>query len=188
VGSLLELGTPHRFTVDAYHRMMEIGILCEDDHVELLEGLIVEKPPHDADHADTITNLNRMLVMSLEHAFDVRPLLPLTLDEQSEPEPDLSVVPADPGSPREHPHHALLVVEVASASLARDRDVKARLYARASIPEYWLVDTDRRCVEVYREPDTGQGRYRSKEVPSGGEVLECRSLPGVSLPLPQIFG
>jgi Uma2 family endonuclease len=77
---------------------------------------------------------------------------------------------------------------VASGSLARDRAVKAQLYARALIPEYWLVDTERRRIEVYREPDAAQGHYRSKEVRSGEEVLECRSLPGVSLPLSEIFG
>lgn len=185
---LTTLGTPHRFTVDAYHRMMESGILNEDDHVELLEGVIVEMSPQGVAHARIITRLTRLLVLSLGDSFDVRPQLPLTLDGQSEPEPDLAVVPADAESPGEHPHHALLVVEVASASLARDRAVKARLYARASIPEYWLIDTDQACIEVYQDPDATQGRYRSKEVRSRKEVLECRSLPGVSLPLSRIFG
>jgi len=185
---LASVGTPHRFSVDAYHRMLESGILDEDDHVELLEGVIVEMSPQGAAHARIITRLNKLLVLSLGDAFDVRPQVPLTLDGQSEPEPDIAVVPANAAARDEHPHHALLVVEVASASLARDRDVKARLYARASIPEYWLVDADKSCIEVYRDPDAVQGRYRSREVRSGGDVLECRSLPGVSLPLSRIFG
>ncbi|WP_224248569.1 Uma2 family endonuclease [Hyalangium gracile] len=185
---LAALGTPHRFTVDAYHRMLESGILDEDDHVELLEGVIVEMSPQGAAHANIITRLTRLLVLSLSESFEVRPQLPLTLDAQSEPEPDLAVVPAAARSRGEHPHHALLVVEVASASLARDREVKARLYARASIPEYWLVDVERECIEVYRDPDEAQGRYRSREVRSGGDVLECRALSGVSLPLSRIFG
>jgi Uma2 family endonuclease len=185
---LTTLGTPHRFRVDAYHRMLEAGILSEDDHVELLEGVIVEMSPQGAAHADIVTKLTRLLVLSLGHSFDVRPQVPLTLGEQSEPEPDIAVVTAEARRRGEHPHHALLVVEVASASLSRDRDVKARLYARASIPEYWLVDVERECIEVYREPDAVQGRYRSREVRSGGEILECRALEGVSLPLSQIFG
>jgi Uma2 family endonuclease len=185
---LTTLGTPHRFTVGAYHRMLESGILSEDDHVELLEGVIVEMPPQGAAHARIITRLTRLLVLSLGDSFDVRPQLPLTLDGQSEPEPDLAVVPAEAVPSGEHPHHAHLVVEVASASLTRDRAVKARLYARASIPEYWLIDTDQACIEVYRDPDASEGRYRSREVRSGGEVLECHSLPGVSLPLSRIFG
>ncbi len=185
---LASVGTPHRFSVDAYHRMLESGILDEDDHVELLEGVIVEMSPQGAAHARIITRLNKLLVLSLGDAFDVRPQVPLTLDGQSEPEPDIAVVSASAAPQDEHPHHALLVVEVASASLARDRDVKARLYARASIPEYWLIDADKACIEVYRDPDAAQGRYRSREVRSGGDVLECRSLSGVSLPLSRIFG
>ncbi|MFL5345309.1 MAG: Uma2 family endonuclease [Hyalangium sp.] len=185
---LASVGTPHRFSVDAYHRMLESGILDEDDRVELLEGVIVELSPRGVAHARIITRLTKLLVLSLGDAFDVRPQVPLTLDGQSEPEPELAVVPASAVPSDEHPHHALLVVEVASASLARDRDVKARLYARASIPEYWLIDADKACIEVYREPDAAQGRYRSREVRSGGEVLECRSLSGVSLPLTRIFG
>lgn len=182
------LGTPHRFTVDAYHRMLESGILSEDDHVELLEGVIVEMSPQGAAHADVITNLTQLLVMSLGKSFRVRPQLPLTLDDQNEPEPDIAVVPAGAKRTGEHPHHALLVVEVASGSLARDRAVKAQLYAHALIPEYWLVDTERRRIEVYRDPDAAQGHYRSKHMCSGEEVLECRSLPGVFLALSEIFG
>jgi Uma2 family endonuclease len=185
---LTTLGTPHRFRVDAYHRMLESGILSEDDPVELLEGIIVEMSPQGAAHARIITRLNRLLVQSLGDSFEVRPQLPLTLDEQSEPEPDLAVVSAEGVPPDEHPHHALLVVEVASGSLARDRNVKARLYARASVPEYWLVDAERKCIEVYRDPDAGQGLYRSRVVLSGGEVLECSALAGVSFALPRIFG
>ena len=185
---LTTLGTPHRFSVGAYHRMLESGILSEDDPVELLEGVIVEMSPQGAAHARIITRLTRLLVLSLGDAFDVRPQLPLTLDGQSEPEPDLAVVPADAEPPGEHPHHALLVVEVASASLAHDRAVKARLYARACIPEYWLIDTDQACIEVYRDPDAAEGRYRGREVLSGEEVLECRSLPGISFALSRIFG
>lgn len=184
---LTALGTPHRFRVEAYHRMLEAGILGEDDHVELLEGVIVEMSPQGAAHARIVARLNRFLVLSVGEAFEVRPQLPLTLDEQSEPEPDLAVVPAESGLSNAHPHHALLVVEVASASLTHDRQVKARLYARASIPEYWLVDAERRCIEVYRDPDAAQGHYLSREVRSGAEVLECRSLAGVSLPVSKLF-
>jgi Uma2 family endonuclease len=181
------LGMPHRFTVGDYHRMLEAGILGEDDPVELLDGVIVEMSPQAAAHARIITRLTRLLVLSLGDSFDVRPQLPLTLDEQSEPEPDLAVVRAELVPPGEHPHHALLVVEVASSSLARDRTVKARLYARASIPEYWLVDAERECIEVYRDPDATEGRYGSMETLSGEDVLQCRSLLGVSVSLRAAF-
>lgn len=185
---LAALGAPHRFSVDAYHRMIDAGILGEDDRVELLEGVIVAMSPQSVAHARIITRLTRMLVLHMGEAFEVRPQLPLTLDERSEPEPDIAVVPAGVQPPGEHPHHALLVVEVAGASLARDRDVKARLYARAAIAEYWLVDVERERVVVYRDPDAMQGRYQSREMRSGDEVLECRSLPGLSLPLSRLFG
>jgi Uma2 family endonuclease len=136
-----------------YDRMIEIGLFDEDEHVELLEGILVAVSPQGAPHAYAVQNLTTLLVRSLAGRSDaiVRPQLPLALGADSEPEPDVAVVP--PGDyAKAHPTQALLVVEIAHDSATKDRQWKARIYARAAIPEYWVVDLKQRCVHVHREP------------------------------------
>ena len=175
------------FSVAEYHRMLDAGILGEDDHVELLEGAVVEVSPQGARHARVIQRLTRAFVRGLGDAFVVRPQLPLTFRD-SEPEPDLSVVRAeDAASPDEHPSRALLVVEVSRASLTHDRSVKARVYARAGVAEFWIVNTIDRVVEVHRDPDEVGARYRTILSVGKGETLAPADLPGFSLPVRTLF-
>ena len=176
-----------RFSVAEYHRMIDAGILGEDEHVELLEGEIVEMSPQEKPHAQATTRLNRWLTRALGDEYTVRVQMPLTL-RRSEPEPDLAVVraPAE-ASARRHPTTALLVVEVADSSARHDLEVKARIYARARIPEYWLVLVRRRVVEVLTSPDPKRGVYRKRVTLSEGEALRPRALPGVSLAVLSLF-
>ena len=118
----------------------------------------------------------------------VRPQLPLTLVDDSEPEPDLAVVRArDAESGERHPRTALLVVEVAGESLPLDRQAKAVLYARAGIPEYWIVNLGDATVEVRREPDAASGTYRTRTVARGGETLIAGTVPGLSIAVADLF-
>lgn len=125
----------------------------DDERVELLEGMLVAVSPQGAPHAFVITQLNRLLAEALRGAaaFVLRPQLPLAISDESEPEPDFAIVPAGDYS-RAHPGTALLVIEVSESSLPKDREIKARLYARASIAKYWIVDLAGRAVEIYRDP------------------------------------
>ena len=167
--------------------MIDAGIVGEDDHVELLEGAIVEVSPEGERHARVIERLTRALVRALGEEFKVRPQLPLTLVD-SEPEPDIAVVRAeDAASADEHPGRALLVIETSSGSLGHNRSVKARVYARAAIPEYWLVNLNGRCVEVHRDPDPASGRYRTVASVAAGETLAAAGLPGFSLAVASLF-
>ena len=144
---------PKRWTRREYDRMAEAGILDPDEHVQLIEGEIVTMTPQNSPHSAAIGLVETALRQIFGPAHWIRTQLPIIVDPDSEPEPDLTVVA---GSPREyvheHPRTALLVVEVADTTLALDRDRKARVYARAGISEYWIVNLAERCLEVYRDP------------------------------------
>jgi Uma2 family endonuclease len=174
-------------TVSDYHRMVQAGILGEGDRAELIEGVIVEVSPQSEVHAQVIQRRTRLLYRSLPDEFAIRCQLPLRLGDRSEPEPDLAVLRAeDARSHREPPSRALLVVEVAGESLRKDRDVKANLYARFGVPEYWIVDLEARAIEIRREPGS-DGRYRSvSTVPSAGEATSA-ALPGLQVLVSALF-
>jgi Uma2 family endonuclease len=143
-----------RFSVAEYHKLIEIGILTEDDNLELLEGYLVHKmsrnPPHDA----TIQKVMKRLFRALPPGWDLRVQSAITLTT-SEPEPDLAVVRGDENSYLTHhpvPADIGLVIEVAEATLNADRIDKGRIYAQAGIPIYWIVKLVDGQVEVYTAP------------------------------------
>ena len=165
-----------------YERLVEAGAF-ESERVELLEGFLVELSPQRAPHASAIEVLTELLYAARQPGHKVRVQLPLALGDESEPEPDLCVVPA--GDHRQsHPSEALLVIEVAESSLAKDRR-KAAVYAAAGVPEYWLVDIDNRRVEVRTQPEGG-AYLRQETIAAGGE-LASSALPGLKVPVDQIF-
>lgn len=140
--------------------MVAAGLLHEDEHVQLIEGEILQMTPQYPPHAATIQLLDRMLRPVFGVDADVRAQLPLALSDDSEPEPDLAVVAGRARDyVREHPTTALLVVEVADSSLAFDRRRKGRIYAAAAIQEYWIVNLADRVLEVYRAPAAGAGGF-----------------------------
>jgi Uma2 family endonuclease len=160
--------------------MIEIGLFDEDERVELLEGFLVAASPQGAPHAYTVQSLTTRLIRSLGAPGDaiVRPQLPLALGADSEPEPDIAVVP--PGDyARAHPAAALLIIEVAHDSVTKDRQWKARIYAKAAIPEYWVVALKQRCVHVHREPGTDAYAQVTRE--SEDSVLRPQVLAGVEI-------
>ncbi|MBI4612325.1 MAG: Uma2 family endonuclease [Planctomycetes bacterium] len=165
----------HRFTVDQYHRLGELGILVEDDRVELLAGWIVPKMVHNPQHDAAIQLLDEAIRRLLPNGWRLRIQSSLTTAD-SEPEPDLAVVrgPAR-GYLSRHPsaEDTALVIEVADSSLARDRGTKLRVYAGARIETYWIVNLVARQVEVHREPSGGEPEpiFRSCRVYSVGEKV-----------------
>ncbi len=172
--------------MDEYHRMIEAGILDEDEHVQLIDGFLIAMTPQGEPHAQVIQRLNRLLVRSVGEGLVVRPQLPLTLGD-SEPEPDLAVVREADLSRDRHPGAALLVVEVAADSLRVDRGAKAVLYARAGIPEYWIVSLEDSTVEVLRDPDASAGAYRARVVLAVGESVTTPSVPGLAVDVAGLF-
>lgn len=142
-----------RMPRERYDRLVEAGIFGPEDRIELLEGLLVVREPQGGRHATVVALVRAAIEKAFGRAYYVREEKPIALDEQSEPEPDVVVVP---GRPRDyldaHPSRPVLVVEVAETSLALDRLRKGRLYARAGIADYWVVNLIDEVLEVYREP------------------------------------
>jgi Uma2 family endonuclease len=177
-----------RISVERYHRMGEAGIFREDEHVELLGGVLVVKEPQGGDLGAMIEYLTGLLTRGVGPTYGVRVQLALALGPHSEPEPDFAIVPARTrGAPREHPHTAILVVEVARTSLRIERGVKAALYARAGILEYWIVNLQDLVVEMHRDPEPAHARYRDRQVLRGDDVLAPLDLPGPRLTVAELF-
>ena len=177
-----------RITVDEYHRMIGAGILGEDEHVQLLAGTVVATTPQGRPHARVVQRLTRLFVRAVGDDLEVLTRLPLTLLDDSEPEPDLAVVKAEDAQPGEHhPRTAVLVIEVAGESLRLDRQSKSALYARAGIPEYWIANLTEAAVEVHRDPDPAAGAYRAKTVVRSGEALPAATVPGVTTDVAALF-
>src|SRR5262249_2205745 len=163
-----------RFTVDEYHKMIEAGILDEDEHVELLDGVVVvaRVSPQGEPHAYAVQELNRILTRQLGDEYRVRPQLPVTLGDRHEPEPDFAIVRTeDSRRGGGHPTRAIVYIEVADSSLRKDRRLKASLYARYGTPEYVIVNVGKETLEVHREPDPSEGRYRTSLTLTRGDLF-----------------
>lgn len=164
-----------KFTVDEYDRLIEAGLLTNDDRVELLEGYVVLKMPSNPPHEFATTALFRRLDRIVPAGWVTRCQQGVALSE-SRPEPDLAVTS---GCERDfatrHPMATDLglVAEVSDSSLDRDIQDKTRIYARDRIPVYWVVNLVDRRVEVYTDP-TGPGddpRYHTLRVFGPGSAV-----------------
>lgn len=164
-----------RLSVDQYLEMVAKGIIQEDDPVELLEGWVVPKMTKNPDHWICVTLIRDALTRMSIAGFFVHSQDPVRT-EDSVPEPDIALVrgkPRDYRSGNPKPENLALVVEVADTSLRRDRTTKRRIYARAEVPVYWIVNLKDREIEVYAEP-TGPGKsptYKAtQQVGPDGEI------------------
>jgi len=169
--------TLKQWTVEDYHRMLRAGILSSEDRVELLEGQIVEMVPQNPPQASRIDDGGDYLKVNPNGYVPVLELDNGTLAPGSEPEPDFAIVRPDPNRYRDRhpgPQDILLLIEVADATLTRDRSYKAVIYAKAGIPEYWIIDLPQRQMIVLHDP---QGETYQKEQILGADdqraPLQC---------------
>jgi hypothetical protein len=171
---------PHRFSIEQYERMVEAGVLTENDRVELIDGQIVEMPPIDPQHSFPVQKLASIFHRVLAEKVAIRVRDPIRLPPDSEPEPDIVLVI---GPHRRYvarhpePSDILLVVEVAYTTKRFDADTKLPMYARAGIAEVWLVDVPAHRIEVYRDP-TGT-TYGFSEVATTRGSIACAAFPDV---------
>ena len=173
----------HRITVEHFYRMAEVGLFEDDARVELVNGEIIDVPPMGSLHAGTLHRVASALSMALGARAMVRQQLPLRLNEDSEPLPDIAVVkPRADHYTSSHPAPAdtWLVVEIGDSTLRYDRDVKARVYARAGVPEVWVIDLPENRVHVYRSPSNG--KYGTAETVELGR-LALTAFAGVEVNL-----
>ncbi len=156
----------HRFSVKVYDRMVRDGTLTDEDRVELLEGVVYDKMPHNAPHDSCLYRLHTRLLLALApQGWVVRCQSEVTFPA-SVPEPDVAVVPGPEGlydEVRPTAADLLLVVEVSDTTLSRDRGLKQRVYARSRVPVYWIVNLVDGVVEVYTDPRGGRSpAYRTR--------------------------
>ncbi len=144
-----------RCTVRDFYRMAEAGVLSPDCRYELLNGDIILMQPIGESHAGNHDWLNHALITRLGDHYWLRTQNPVRLDNYSEPQPDFAILkPRKDGYRTAHPGpgDTLLVIELATSSLAYDIGKKQRAYAKAGIPEYWVVDLTGKQLHIFRKP------------------------------------
>src|SRR6266850_7626822 len=142
-----------RFTRAEYERLIDLGVFQPGEAIELIGGELMVAEPQGAPHYTAIRKTAKALEAVFGPGWEVRQQGPIGLDDESEPEPDIAVVPGAPEDYRHaHPSRPALTLEISVSSLATDRERKASLYARAGLSDYWILNLIARVLEVYREP------------------------------------
>jgi Uma2 family endonuclease len=178
--------TLRHWTRVEYDRFVDLGVF-EGEPLELIGGQLIVAEPKGTYHSSAVTAADYALRAALPPGWIVRNQQPVLLDDESEPEPHLVVVP---GSPRDyrhaHPARPPLAVEVADSSLAFDRREKGSLYARAGIPDYWIVNLVESVLEVHRDPEPDAAaaygwRYRSITILAPPAVVVPLEFPSIRI-------
>lgn len=166
-----------------YDQLVAAGAF-EDERVELLHGTLVAMSPQDPRHTTPIQHLTMLLVPALVGRALVRVQAPFAASDDSEPEPDVAVVPLGDYK-ADHPARAHLVIEVALSSTKKDRLVKAPLYAQSGVDEYWLVDVTAGVIEVYRSPSSNG--YATVTKQGAGDMIAMVTFADVSVSVDDVF-
>ena len=178
--------TDRRWTRKEYDRLGELGMF-PDEPLELIGGHLIVAEPKGTYHVTSVGMVSRALRAALPPGWLLRLQDPIALDDESEPEPDVAVVPGDLSDYlTEHPQRPVLVVEVAESSLAFDRRRKGSLYARGGVQDYWIVNLVDHLLEVYRDPVADASvvygwRYRSVERITTAGSVTLLALPTVRI-------
>jgi Uma2 family endonuclease len=175
-----------KWTIDEYHRMIAAEIL-RDRRVELLKGEIVEMSPEGEPHAYCSDEAGEYLAKLLGERAKIRQAKPITLPNDSEPEPDVAIVQRLGRDYREHhpyPENIFWLIEYANSSLEKDLEIKSKIYAEAGIPEYWVVNLKKLHLVVFREPL--EGDYATKLTLTAG-IIQPLAFPDVSVSVEQII-
>ncbi|QIR36591.1 Uma2 family endonuclease [Tolypothrix sp. PCC 7910] len=162
--------TTAKWTIDEYHRMIAAGIL-DDRRVELLKGEIIEMSPEGEPHPYFSTEAGEYLSRILGERATIRPAKPITLPNNSEPEPDIAIVQRLGREYLNHhpyPENIFWLIEYSDSTLEKDLEIKSKVYAEAEIPEYWVVNLRKRQLIVFRDPQDGE--YASKSTLTGGTI------------------
>jgi Uma2 family endonuclease len=180
---------PRLISVAEYHHMAEVGILQPDEKLELINGQIIEHMvPQRSFHAAAVNRTNRLFFgYSLPNAL-VRSQLPITLNNFSEPEPDIAIVKLDPSDYDDHHPTAAdiyLIIEVADSTLKTDLEIKSLLYAQNGISDYWVLDLNHRQLQVFREP-TEQG-YQQQFILEDDASIQPLTFSQITIPIAKML-
>ncbi|KAB8330163.1 Uma2 family endonuclease [Scytonema tolypothrichoides VB-61278] len=175
-----------KWTIDEYHRMIAAGILSERK-VELLKGEIVEMSPEGKPHAYSSHEAGEYLTQLLGKRATLRQAKPITLPNDSEPEPDIAIVQRLGREYREHhpyPENIFWLISYANSSLEKDLETKTKIYAEVGIPEYWVVNLKKLHLVIFREPLDGE--YATKFTLTAG-TIQPLAFPDISVSVEQII-
>jgi Uma2 family endonuclease len=168
-------------TVQEYHRMAEIGILDEDERVELLAGQIVKMAAKGTAHGAALKRTVELLQNLLWGLVLLSIQDPVRLNDFSEPEPDIALLVRDPLYYEDRhptPSEVYLIIEVADTTLRTDLGIKATIYAQSGIADYWVLDVNNRQLHVFREPN--QDGYQSIVVLGDDASISPLQFPDIS--------
>ncbi|MGB3849750.1 MAG: Uma2 family endonuclease [Tunicatimonas sp.] len=170
----------HLINTDTYHRMIETGILTEEDQVELIHGEIISMSPVGKLHIAVVDRISNLIKEIVGKQVIVRTQSPIVVPDHSEPEPDITLLKPDPdfyATQAAQPEDVLLVIEVAHTTWGTDYEIKRPLYASAGIPELWLVNVNKHEIEVHRTP--APGTYKNISILQSGDTVAV-PVPGVN--------
>ena len=178
----------HKFTVDEYIQMAQVGILSREDRVELVDGVILEMAPIGRPHEIRVNRLARLLGRIVPDNIEVSIQGTIRLNDMTGPEPDITLLTPVASLDEENipqPEGILLVIEVSGSTLRSDRGEKARRYAQSGIPELWIFVLEDGEIEVCRQPAlegySNVRRYRR------GDTLTIQALPDVRLAVNELL-
>ena len=182
-----------RFSRVEYEKLIDLGFFQPGDPIELIGGELMVAEPQGAAHYTAIRKTAKALELAFGPGWDVRTQGPVGLDDESEPEPDVAVVPGSLDDYRRaHPSRPVLTVEVSESSLRIDRQHKGSVYARAGLADYWVLNLVDRVLEVYREPVADSAapfgwRYGRSEVFGADARVAPLAAPAASIPVARLL-
>ncbi|NJO18081.1 MAG: Uma2 family endonuclease [Thioploca sp.] len=174
----------HKLQITQFHQMRVAGIFRSEDRIELLEGELIDMPPIGPAHSGKTNQLSRLLLQAVGNTAIVSVQNPVMLSEDSESQPDLAILRWREdfyATTHPQPQDILLIVEIADTTASVDRTYKIPLYAQYNIPEVWLLDLQKRQLEIYRQPEADHYRYIL--IPKRDETVDLLLLPNITLEL-----
>lgn len=186
----IEFRPPTRpITVDDFQRMCDSGILKPEERVELIEGELFAVPSMNAPHASVVARMMSVLMARLGERALIWTQLPLVVSDRSEPFPDLTLLRLRDDYYRERlpvGDDQFAVIEISDTMLPFDRGAKLRMYAKAAIADYWIVDVNGQTIEICRDPhDLG---YGSRTVIAKGQSVAFAAFPDVVFAVDELLG
>ena len=178
--------SPYRFSVEEFYKLGEAGIFRPRDRVELLDGEIIVMSPIGLRHVQAVGWINECLVDQRRRRYLVSAGNPVWLNEHSEPQPDMMLVPRVRKLERHpRPEDVFLLLEISDSSLAYDRERKLAAYAKAGVREYWIVNLQQDIFEVFRQP--ADGKYQVALTFTPGQTLSPLAFEDVKVPVADII-
>jgi Uma2 family endonuclease len=182
-----------RFTLEEYHKLIDIGFLKEDDHIQLINGDLIEMVSKGRGHETCLRRLWKELPNMIGNRAILQSQSPVIIPPKSEPEPDFAIVKnRDDDYFLSHPQaeDVLLIIEVADSSIKYDQDVKIPLYAKAGISDYWifnLLDNYLECYSETYENKQGNFGYMNKRIILPHQTIDLPCFPDLQLDLSKVF-